>query len=312
MASASTGTVTINTGAKLPLIGLGTWRSSEEECYNAVLSALESGYKHIDTARIYENEAAVGRAINQYLKQSNTDRSELFITTKLWCTDFQNPEKALRESLERLGLDYVDLYLMHWPVAMAPGKDLFPSRPDGSKAFLNYDTWNYLQTYKLLQKVLPLGLTKAIGISNFNKAKIENLLTDPEVTVVPAALQIELHPYLPQFELVDYAKSKGISIEAYSPLGSTGAPVLENATLVELAKKYDVSAATVAISWGVQRDIAILPKSVNPVRVASNLKVIKLSAEDFQLVNDISKTESKRVVNPDWGVDIFDSDATFN
>lgn len=312
MASASTKTLTLNTGNSIPSIGLGTWQSPDEECYNAVLSALKSGYKHIDTAMVYQNEVPVGKAIRDFLKESDVTRSELFITTKLWCTTFQNPEQALKDSLERLGLDYVDLYLIHWPVAMAPGDTLMPVRADGSRAALSFDEWSYVDTYKLLQKLLPLGLTKAIGISNFNKVKIEHLLADPEVTVVPAALQVELHPYLPQFELIEYAKSQGIAIEAYSPLGSTGAPVLEDATLVELAKKYNVSPATIAISWGVQRDIVILPKSVNPVRVESNLKTIKLSPEDFQLVNDISKTITKRVVNPDWGVNIFDSDAKFN
>lgn len=312
MASNCTSTLTLNTGATIPAVGLGTWQSSDEDCYNAVLSALRLGYKHIDTAMVYQNEAAVGRAIKDFLKESDVPRSELFITTKLWCTQQNDPEAALRASLERLGLDYIDLYLIHWPVAMVPGDNLFPSRPDGSRAALPYEQWSYVQTYKLLQKVLPLGLTKAIGISNFNKVKIEHLLADPEVTVVPAALQVELHPYLPQFELIEYAKSKGITVQAYSPLGSTGAPVLEDPTLVELAKKYDVSPATVAISWGVQRDIVILPKSVNPVRVASNLKTIKLSQEDFEKVNEISKTTTKRVVKPEWGLDIFESDAKFH
>lgn len=312
MASICTKTVKLNTGAAIPSIGLGTWLSSAEECYNAVLAALKAGYRHIDTARVYQNEESVGKAINDFLKETGTPRSELFVTTKLWCNDFQNAEQALKDSLARLGLDYVDLYLIHWPVAMKPGNELMPTNPDGSRATIPFSEWSYVDTYKALQKVLPLGLTKAIGVSNFNIPKLEYLLNDPEVTVVPACLQVELHPYLPQFELVEYAKSKGIVMEAYSPLGSTGAPVLENKVLVELAEKYDVSPAAIAISWGVQREISILPKSITPARVESNLKTVVLSEEDFQKINDISKTETKRIVVPNWGVDIFGSDATFS
>lgn len=272
---------------------------------------MRSGYKHIDTARVYGNEAPVGKAINDYLKESGAKRSDIFVTTKLWCTENRKAEEALRKSLERLQLDYVDLYLIHWPVAMAEGDELMPTKADGTRAILPFNEWTYVDTYKSMQKLLPLGLTKAIGISNFNQEKIEYLLNDPEVTVMPACNQIELHPYLPQIDLVEYCKSKEIVCEGYSPLGSTGAPLLQEPVLTQLAEKYSVSPACIAISWAVCRGTVVLPKSVNPSRVESNLKIVQLSSDDIEIVNDIHKTTSKRIVDPNWGIEVFGTDPTY-
>lgn len=269
------------------------------------MSALNAGYKHIDTARIYRNEEAVGKAIAKYLKDPDTSRDELFITTKLWCSEVQDPEKALAESLKRLNLEYVDLYLMHWPVTMANVGELIPKKADGTTDIVPFTTWNYVDTYKIMQKLYKSGLAKAIGVSNFNIPKINYLLAQPGVDVVPACLQVEVHPYLPQFDLVEFAKEKGILIECYSPLGSTGAPLLKDPLLIKLGEKYNVSPACIAISWAVARDTIVLPKSVHQERIESNLKVIDLSADDVKLVDQVSKTTTKRVVLPDWGVDIF-------
>lgn len=307
-----TKTIKLNNGAHIPQIGLGTWRSSTEQCYNAVKTALQDGYRHIDTARGYENEESVGKAINDFIKESGVPRKDIFVTTKMWCTDFQDPVSALKASLERLGLSYVDLYLMHWPCPMAPSKQFVPVRPDGKRDLLPFDKWNYIDTYKAMQQLITLKLTKAIGISNFNIPKIQALLDDKDIHIVPACLQVEIHPYLPQIELVDFCQSKGIQVEAYSPLGSLGAPLLKDQELRQIATKYGVSVATVIMSWDVQRGIIIIPKSVNPTRVISNRKVITLSSEDMKAINDIHKTYSKRFVAPDWGVDVFNSDAKFN
>ena len=297
----------------IPQIGLGTWKSPGDQCYASVKAALQNGYRHIDTARVYGNEEWVGKAINDFLKESKVPRSELFVTTKLWCTEFNDPESAIRDSLKRLGLEYIDLYLMHWPAAMAPSKtDLFPRRPDGGRAMLPFDQWNYIDTFKAMQKLVDLKLTRAIGISNFNIPKIDALLNDKDVHIVPACLQVELHPYLPQRELVDFCTSKGIVVEAYSPLGASGAPLLKDSTLQTIAAKYDVSPATIILSWDVQRGIVVIPKSVNPIRIASNRKIVELADEDFKAVSELYKTIHKRFVSPDWGVNIFDSDAHFN
>lgn len=305
----STKTLKLNTGATIPVIGLGTWQSPDEECYSAVLSALHAGYRHIDTARIYQNEEAVGKAVTQYLKESGTSRDKLFITTKLWCSEVQDPEKALEESLKRLNLEYVDLYLMHWPVSMVNRGDLFPKTASGTTEIIPFDKWNYVETYKIMQKLYKAGLTKAIGISNFNIPKIDYLLAQSGVDVVPACLQVEIHPYLPQFDLVDYCTKKGILVECYSPLGSTGAPLLKDPALIKLGEKYGVSPACIAISWAVARDTIPLPKSVHEERIVSNLKVVDLADEDISLVDAVSKTTAKRLVKPEWGVDIFGDSA---
>ncbi|QPG77247.1 hypothetical protein FOA43_004654 [Brettanomyces nanus] len=304
-------TLKLNTGALIPQVGLGTWRSSEEEGYNAVLAALKDGYRHIDTARCYGNEEPVGRAINDFMKQSGVQRSDLFVTTKLWCTEFKDPKAALERSLKRLHLDYVDLLLMHWPLAMKSGEGLFPRNADGSRKLLPFEEWSYIDTYKAMQPLIDLNLAKAIGISNYNIPKIQALLADKGVTVKPACLQVELHPYLPQQELVDFCKAHDIVVEAYSPLGSSGAPLLKEKVINEIGEKYGVSAATVIISWAVARGTVVLPKSINPVRVSSNRKIIPLSEADMDAINGIQKTTSRRFVCPDWGIDIFNSDGHF-
>ncbi|SCW02294.1 LAFE_0F03268g1_1 [Lachancea fermentati] len=298
----STATVKLNTGATIPLLGLGTWRSTEEEAYNAVLSAIKDGYRHIDSAAIYGNEAPVGRAI----RDSGVPREELFVTTKLWGTQHRDPKFALQESLKRLGLDYVDLYLMHWPVALKTAniKDgnylTFPIAPNG-KRDVDLDDWNFIKTWELLQELPATGKTKAVGVSNFSVNNLKDLLASPTTKVVPAANQVELHPYLPQEELVKFCEGKGIVIEAYSPLGSNGSPLLKDPVVIKIAEKYGVEPAQVLINWGLKRGYVILPKSVTPSRIASNFKVFELSDEDFEKINNISKENGiKRFVDPDW------------
>lgn len=305
-------TLTLNTGETIPQLGLGTWQSPEEECYEAVISALSSGYTHIDTARCYGNEAAVGRAIKDFLSQSKTlTRHDLFITTKIWCTEFEDPETALKESLQRLQLDYVNLYLIHWPIPMVGGEGLFPRYEDGRRKLVPFDKFNYIDTYKLMQPLVKKGYTKAIGISNFNIPKIQALLDDKDVTIVPAAIQCELHPYCPQTDLVEFCQSKGIVVEAYSPLGSSGAPLQQEPLIKKLAAKYNVSFACILVSWAIARGTVVLPKSVNADRIQANLKVIDLDKEDVSSISEIYKVTSKRIVYPDWGIDIFTSDARF-
>lgn len=294
-------TFKLNTGAEMPAIGLGTWKCTDEECYDAVMSALKSGYTHIDTARVYGNEVAVGKAINDFLQETKTPRENLFITTKIWCTEVKEPEKALRSSLERLNLDYVDLYLQHWPIAIPSGDELMPTDANGFRTVLPYEEWNYIDTYRGMQPLVSLGLTKAIGISNFNIPKIEKLLSDPEVTIVPACNQVEMHPCLPQPELLEYCKLKNILVQCYSPLGSTGAPVLEDKTLKDISIKKNVSPACVTLSWGVGRGTVVLPKSVNPERIASNFKTITLTPEEIELIEEIGIKSPRRINNPKWG-----------
>lgn len=297
----------MNTGALIPAVGLGTWQSTEEEAYVAVLTALRAGYRHIDTAYVYGNEEPVGRAI----ADSGIPRSELFITTKLASIDHLDPLKALNRSLQNLKLEYVDLYLMHWPVALNPENDshpTFPTLPNGKRDIL-LDR-DYVTTYVDMQELVELGLAKAIGVSNFSVKNLKRLLASPDVTIAPAANQVELHPYLPQPNLLKFSKENNIVLEAYSPLGSTNSPLLKDETLVNLATKYKVDPANILISWAVWRGTVVLPKSVNPFRIESNFKVVDLSDDDGKLIDEISsKLGTKRIISPNWDpVVVFNDD----
>ena len=296
-------TFKLNTGATIPAIGFGTWRSTEEEAYNAVITALKVGYRHIDTAYIYGNEHIVGKAI----KDSGVPREEIFLTTKLWATGAMKSAESLENSVKSLGVDYVDLYLMHWPVTMNPNgnDDKFPSKPDGTRDVIPESEWSYVDTYKSMEKLLESGLTKAIGVSNFTVFKMKKIIN--ECKIVPAALQIELHPLLPQQELVDFCQNNGIIVEAYSPLGSIGAPLLKTDELIKIAEKYNVSTAAICISWQVWRKVVPLPKSVNPERIEANLKIVDLEDADGEEISNLYKIHGvQRFVSPDWGVVIFD------
>ena len=241
----------LNTGASIPAVGLGTWQSAPGEVASAVEHALKSGYRHIDAAFVYGNENEVGQGLKAAF-DSGIKREEVFVTSKLWCTFHRDPQKCLDKTLENLGLEYLDLWLMHWPVPMNPkgNHPLFPKHEDGTR---DLDTeWSYVQTWKGMEDVQKSGKVKAIGVSNFSVPFLETLLKD--ASVVPAANQIENHPYLPQQEIVDFCQSKDIQVQAYSPLGSTGSPLFQEEGVKEVAKKHNVGPGTVLISYqGKQR-----------------------------------------------------------
>lgn len=293
-------------GKQIPAIGLGTWQSSEKEVYDAVLVALKEGYRHIDTAYAYGNENAIGKAI----KASGIPRQEIFVTTKLWSTYHHNPEVGLELSLNNLGLDYVDLYLIHWPVAMNPhGNDpKFPTLEDGLRDIL--PDVDFVDTYNKLQKLVTTGKAKSIGVSNLSKTNLKKLLDAETTTIKPVVNQVELHPYLPQHELLKFAKEHDIYLEAYSPLGSSDSTLLTDKKLTEIADKYNVSVATLLISWAEARGTIVLPKSVTPSRIKSNLQVVDLDAEDVEKIDNFHKESGiRRLINPDWSpIKVFDSD----
>lgn len=210
-------------------------------------------------------------------------------------------EQNLDLSLELLGLDYVDLYLMHWPVAMNPNgnHEKFPKLPDGTRDLLRERS--HVDTYKDMEKLLKTGKTKAIGVSNYSKKYLEQLL--PQVEVVPAANQIENHPLLPQQEIVDLCKAKGILVTAYSPLGSTGSPLITDPHVVKLAEEKGTTAGCILLSYHVARGSAVLAKSVTPSRIDENKKIVKLSDGDLASLAEISEKGVTRFVYPDFGVD---------
>lgn len=237
----------LNTGETIPAIGLGTWQSAAGEVQNAVFHALKSGYRHIDAALCYGNENEVGAGIRQALESRIVRREDMFVTSKLWSTHHQDPAEGLDESLKRLGLDYLDLYLMHWPVAMNPhgNHPLFPTLSDGSRDIDH--SRSHIETYKAMETLLSTGKTKAIGVCNYSVPFLEALLA--EVQTVPAVNQIENHPLLPQQEIVDFCNAKGIRIQAFSPLGSSGSPLLGDETVRQIADKHGVGPGTVLISY---------------------------------------------------------------
>ncbi|MCW2946097.1 MAG: putative oxidoreductase [Actinoallomurus sp.] len=265
-------TITLNNGARMPQLGFGVWQVSDEEVTAAVGAALQAGYRSIDTAAAYGNEEGVGAAI----ASSGPARDELFVTTKLWNGD-QGHDSTLRAfdaSLAKLGLDYVDLYLIHWPL---PAKNA------------------YVETWKALEKLHADGRARAIGVSNFQIAHLRRLLDETEV--VPAVNQIELHPNLQQQALRDFHAEHGIATEAWSPLAKGGA-LLKDDTITALADRHGKSSAQIILRWHLQTGNVVIPKSVTPSRIRENIDVF-----DFELSDDdlaaIARLETATRTGPD-------------
>jgi diketogulonate reductase-like aldo/keto reductase len=263
-----TDTYTLNNGVEIPIIGFGTWQSEDgDEAYNAVKAALEAGYRHIDTAAAYGNEESVGKAI----KDSGIDRKDLFLTSKLWNRDhgYESAKKALDTSLSKLGTDYLDLYLIHWPNPLK-FRDEWQQR--------NADSW------RAMEEALEAGKVRAIGVSNFRPHHLDELLKTAKVT--PAVNQIFLNPSDTEDELVAYNKEHGILSEAYSPLGTGKIFTIEE--LKDIAAKYNKTVAQVVLRWSLQHGFLPLPKSVHADRIQQNTDVF-----DFELTDeDIKKIDS--------------------
>ncbi|KAG5644190.1 hypothetical protein DXG03_008853, partial [Asterophora parasitica] len=285
--------IKLNNGIKIPAIGLGTWQLKPEEVTNAVSYALkEAGYRHIDCAWVYGNEKGVGAGI----RDSGVPRSEIFITSKLWGTWYSRVEESLDQTLADLGTDYLDLYLVHWPVPLKPSDNLpiFPL-PDGARDVDH--AWKLSDTWKQLEAVVKKGKVKAIGVSNFSVARLEELLLTAEI--VPAVNQLELHLYNPEHDLIAYLKSKGIVPQAYSPLGSTNSPILTDEKVVEIANKHSVNASDVLVGYLVAKGFVVLPKSVTPSRIALNISgplvaAQKLTEEDIAELDGLAASGKQK------------------
>lgn len=297
---------TLNTGAKIPAVGLGTWQSPPGAVKDAVAYALKNGYRLVDGAYCYGNEAEVGAGIKEAIDSGAVKREDIFVVSKVWATYNTRVELGLDKSLKDLGLDYVDLFLVHWPLLMNPegNDDKFPKLPDGSRDIIK--SHNHVDTWKLMEKLVETGKTKAIGVSNYSKRYLEQLL--PEVKIVPAVNQIENHPQLPQQEIVDLCKEKGIHIMAYSPFGSTGGPLFEAEPVKKIAEKHGVPATSVLLGYHVARGSTVLPKSTNPERISANAKVADLDKDDVKALDDYSNQLTKdgklhRYVYPPFGID---------
>ncbi|KAM0745639.1 Aldo/keto reductase [Meredithblackwellia eburnea MCA 4105] len=284
-----------STDLTIPALALGTWQSAPGEVKVAVEHAIKCGYTHLDCAAAYGNENEVGEGI----RAAGVDRSKLFVTTKLWCTSHTNVEAGLDASLKDLGLDYVDLYLIHWPIALnhAGNHPKFPTLENGDRD-INFER-KLSDTWADMEKLLSTGKVKAIGVSNFSEPFLEELKKTWKVK--PAVNQVEIHPYLPQTNLVKYLLENGITPQAYSPLGSTSSPIFEEEAVKELAAKYQVGPGSILLSYPIARGIVVLAKSVTPKRIEENLKILKLTPDDVAKLDAVHVQKgTKRFVRPNW------------
>jgi len=252
----------LHNGVQMPWVGLGVYKVKEgEEVRSAVRTALEVGYRHVDTAAFYENEEGVGQAI----RESGIPREQVFVTTKVWNTDqgYETTLKAFDASLKKLGFDYVDLYLVHWPVK---GK--------------------YKETYKALEKLYKDGYVRAIGVSNFQIHHLQDVLADCEIK--PMVNQVEYHPRLTQKELQAFCRENGIQLEAWSPL--MRGEILTEPTIVEIGKKYGKTPAQVVLRWDLQHGVVTIPKSVTPARIKENANLFdfSLTAEEMKQIDALN------------------------
>jgi 2,5-diketo-D-gluconate reductase A len=262
--------LTLHDGNIIPQLGFGVWQVPNEEAATVVDNAILAGYRSIDTAAIYENEVGVGAAISA----ASIPRSELFVTTKLWNARHNSAMSAFEESLERLKLDYVDLYLIHWP---KPRQDA------------------YVAAWKVLAKLKKEGRAKSIGVSNFSVHHLKRIID--ETGIVPAINQIELHPRFQQNELVEFHASQGIITESWSPLGQ--GTLFDNATLKDLAQKYRRSVAQIVIRWHLDRGLIVIPKSVTPARIRENVDVFDFSLDrgDLEKIASLDRNDGR--IGPD-------------
>ncbi|MEU8568515.1 aldo/keto reductase [Streptomyces pathocidini] len=264
--------ITLNNGVEMPQLGYGVWQVPDDQAEASVVTAIESGYRSIDTAAVYANEEGTGKGI----AASGVAREELFVTTKLWNGDqgYDSTLRAFDTSLSKLGLDYVDLYLIHWPL---------PSRG------------TYVDSWKAFEKIYADGRAKAIGVSNFLPEHLRTLVK--ETSVVPAVNQIELHPWLQQGESRAAHAEHGIATEAWSPLGQ-GKGVLEDATIAELARKHDRTPAQIVLRWHLQLGNVMIPKSVTPSRIRENIALFDFELDEADLAT-LAGLDAGRRLGPD-------------
>jgi 2,5-diketo-D-gluconate reductase A len=260
--------IILNNGVEMPQLGFGVWQVPDDEAETAVATALKAGYRSIDTAAIYGNEKGTGKGI----AASGLPREDLFVTTKLWNSDqgYDSTLRAFDTSLAKLGMEYVDLYLIHWPM------------PDRGR---------YVDSYKAFEKILADGRARAIGVSNFLPDHLDRLIA--ETSVIPAVNQIELHPHLQQHALREYHAEQGIATEAWSPLGS-GKGLLEVPAIVAIGQKHGRSPAQVVLRWHLQTGNVVIPKSVTPSRIKENIDVFDFSLDDEDLAAISALNEDRR------------------
>ena len=303
-------TLKLNNGQIMPQLGLGTWKSEPEKVIEAVETAINEGYRLIDCAYIYENENEVGQGIQKALKNNICKREDLFIVSKLWNTAHR-PSKvmeALQETLDNLNVEYLDLYLMHWPIAMVPNEGLWPK--DGDDVKLDPEVKDFMDTWKEMEKLVKTTKVKSIGLCNVNQKQLQRVLK--EGSVKPTVIQNEVHPMCYDESLMRFCKSENVTVMCYAPLGhGSKTNLLENSIVTEIAEKNDLTPAQVLLLWSLTEGRIVIPKSSNPKRVKENFQFLSkmqhLDQEDMQQLGKVSHGKQIRTCDPKdfFGVPIF-------
>lgn len=294
----ATPSTTLNNGATMPLFGFGTWLSQPNVVGESVKKALEAGYRHIDCAHVYGNEAEIGQVFHKFFSEDKSiKREDIFITSKLWVKDFGSVSEACAVTLKNLQLDYLDLYLIHLPFEVDPKEFVFPPEPKGN-GVIGYKAERIKEVWKEMEKLVKDGKVKAIGVSNFTTKKVKDLLKCP-LEVPIACNQVELHPLLPQNGLLELCEENKIAMVAYGPLGNPGRPALEkhegdphllsNLIVKSISEKRKATPAQVLLAYGLKRKTGVLCKSVNESRITENFGCLKveLDTDDMVALNAI-------------------------
>lgn len=307
--------IALNTGTKMPQVGLGTWKAPPNEVGQAVRYALtEAGYRHIDCAWIYRNEPEIGEVFADVFGSGKVKREEVFITSKLW-NSFHHAEdvmKACKETLLNLKLEYLDLYLMHWGMATPP-EDAPEERQVDKNGYQIYEKVPVRETWEAMEELPKAGLVRAIGVSNFTPPQLIDLFSYAKI--LPAVLQVEMHPYLQQRRLLEFCQYRDIAVTAYSPLGSAanseakGLPILlDDPVIGRIAGEHGKTPSQVLIRWAIQRGTIVIPKSVHPARIKENIDVFDFELSDDDMGAIAGLERHLRFVDPyRWGkVPYFD------